>query len=115
VVADYRAKLLQRVNEFLESRGKAMAESEVIREVAVFADRADITEEMQRLGSHVLRAGELLRGGAEVGRKLEFLVQEMLREVNTIGSKSPDVRISHHVVEMKSCVDKLREQAANLE
>ena len=115
VVAKYRERLLERVNEFLEGRARAMEAEGVIREVAVFADRADITEELQRLGAHVERARELLAGGGVIGRGLEFLVQEMLREVNTVGSKSPDVAITHRVVEMKSCVDRLKEQAANLE
>lgn len=114
VVARYREKLLQRVNEFLEGRAKAMEDSDVIREVAVFADRIDIAEELQRLGSHMTKARELLQADGIIGRNLEFLVQEMLREVNTLGSKSPDVSIAHRVVEMKSCIDKLKEQAANL-
>lgn len=115
MVASYRERLLGRVNEFLEGRAQAMETGDVIREVAVFADRVDIAEELQRLGAHVERAEELLAAGGAVGRKLEFLVQEMLREVNTVGSKSPDVAIAHRVVEMKSCVDRLKEQAANLE
>lgn len=114
IVAQYREKLLARVNEFLEGRAKAMDDSDVIREVAVFADRVDVAEELQRLGSHMTKARELLQTGGAIGRNLEFLVQEMLREVNTLGSKSPDVAIAHRVVEMKSCIDKLKEQAANL-
>lgn len=115
VVADYRDRVLLRVNEFLEGRAKAMEPGEVIREVSVFADRVDISEEIQRLEAHRAKAREILEGGGGVGRSFEFLVQEMLREVNTLGSKSPDVRISHLVVRMKSSVDKLKEQAANLE
>ena len=114
VVSHYRAKLLQRVNEFLEGRAKTMDDSDVIREVAVFADRVDITEELQRLGSHVSKTRELFASGGAVGRSLVFLVQEMLREVNTVGSKSPDVTIAHLVVTVKACIDKLKEQAANL-
>lgn len=114
IVTRYRDKLLVRVNEFLEGRAKTMADNDVIREVALFADRVDVAEELQRLGSHLAKARELLQVGGVVGRNFEFLVQEMLREVNTLGSKSPDVAIAHRVVEMKSCIDKLKEQAANL-
>ena len=70
---------------------------------------------VQRLGAHIERAGALLDGGGEVGRAFEFLVQEMLRETNTLGSKSQDVHIAHTVVAMKSAIDRLKEQAANLE
>jgi uncharacterized protein (TIGR00255 family) len=115
VVDAYRSKLLGRVNEFLAGRARAMEDSDVIREVAMFADRVDITEELQRLGSHAERARDLVRAGGTVDRPLEFLVQEIHREVNTIGSKSPDVAIAHRVIEMKSAVDRLKEQAANLE
>ena len=115
VVASYRERLLERVNEFLDGRARAMEPSEVIREVSVFADRVDISEEMQRLDIHIAKARDLLGGGGAVGRNFEFLVQEILREINTLGSKSPDVRVAHLVVRMKSSVDKLKEQAANLE
>ena len=115
VIARYREKLLQRVNEFLEGRATTMEDKDVIREVSMFADRVDITEECQRLASHISKARDLLVASGPVGRNVEFLVQEMLREVNTLGSKSPDVAISHRVVAMKSSIDKLKEQAANLQ
>ncbi len=115
IVGDYRDRVLQRVNEFLDGRAKTLQPEEVIREVSVFADRVDITEEIQRLASHMSRAREVLQDGGVLGRNFEFLVQEMLREVNTLGSKSPDVQIAHLVVRMKSGVDRLKEQAANLE
>lgn len=115
IVEDYRERLLQRVNEFLDGRARAMEPADVIREVAVFADRVDISEEIQRLALHGAKAREVLLGSGPVGRQCEFLVQEMLREVNTLGSKSPDVHVAHLVVRMKSGIDKLKEQAANLE
>jgi uncharacterized protein (TIGR00255 family) len=115
VSADYRRKLLERVNEFLDDRGATLEDRDVVREVALFADRVDISEELQRLDSHLARLRDTLDAGGEVGRGMEFLLQEVLREVNTIGSKSPDVAVSHAVVDMKSLVDKLKEQAANLE
>lgn len=115
VVEAYREKLLGRVNEFLTGRATAMEPGDVIREVAVYADRVDIAEELQRMDSHLDKAEAMFAAGGPLGRNLEFLVQEMLREANTMGSKSPDVEISHKVVEMKSMIDKLKEQAANLE
>lgn len=115
VVVQHRDRLLQRVNEFLEGRGRTMEQHEVVREIAVFAERVDITEEIERLTMHTLKARQLLEGPGPAGRSLEFLAQEMLREVNTLGSKSPDAAIAHLVVEMKSRLDKVKEQAANLE
>ncbi|MBK8975543.1 MAG: YicC family protein [Planctomycetes bacterium] len=115
VAADYRQRLLARVNEFLDDRGATLEDRDVVREVALFADRVDVSEELQRLRSHTARLRDTLEAGGEVGRGMEFLLQEVLREVNTIGSKSPDVAVSHAVVDMKSLVDKLKEQAANLE
>ena len=115
VFADYRSKLLARVNEVLADQAKPLTPSDVIREVALYADRVDVTEELQRITAHVGRVGELLAAGGEIGRTLEFLLQELLREVNTVGSKSQDVEIAHDVVSMKASVDKLRELVANLE
>ncbi len=112
---EYRERLLARVEEFVTARGVQLEAGDVVREVALFADRVAIAEELQRLGTHLSRLRELLAGGGAIGRKLEFLLQEVLREVNTIGSKSPDVAIAHDVVAMKAAVDKLKEQAANVE
>jgi uncharacterized protein (TIGR00255 family) len=114
VAADYRHKLLTRVNEFLAERANAMEDRDVIREVALFADRVDTSEELQRLDSHMAEVRAQLDAGGPSGRSLEFLVQEMLREANTLGSKSPDVEIAHLVVRIKSSIEKLKEQAANL-
>jgi uncharacterized protein (TIGR00255 family) len=115
VVADHRDKLLRRVNEFLEGQARAMEDGDVIREVALYADRVDIAEELQRLESHVAKAAEVLSSGGHVGRRMEFLLQEMLREANTVASKSPDTEIAHRIVSVKSCIDRLKEQAQNLE
>lgn len=115
LVAAQRERLLERVNEFLAGRGLSIEPDDVVRELAVYAERTDVAEEVQRLGAHIARAHELLDDGGEVGRSFEFLVQEMLRETNTLGSKSPDVQIAHTVVAMKSAIDRLKEQAANLE
>lgn len=115
VVANHRQRLLQRVNEFLEGQARAMEDQDVLREVALFADRVDITEELQRTRTHIHKLRQFLQEGGQIGRSVEFLLQELLREVNTLGSKSPDADISHRVVQMKSGIDKLKEQAANLE
>ncbi len=115
VVEEYRRRLLERVNEFLVDRAPQLEDDAVIREVAVFADRGDVREEIDRLGIHISRMGEQLSSGGALGRSLDFLAQEMLREVNTIGSKAADVEIAHAVVAMKSAIDRIKEQAANLE
>jgi uncharacterized protein (TIGR00255 family) len=115
LVTSQRERLLERVNEFLAERGLSIEPDNVVRELAVFAEKTDVAEEIQRLRAHIERAHQLLDGGGEVGRRFEFLVQEMLRETNTLGSKSPDVQIAHTVVAMKTAIDRLKEQAANLE
>ena len=111
----YREKLLARVGEVLAAHAARLEPSDVAQQVALFADKADVTEEIERLRSHLARARAMLAAGGAVGRSLEFLIQEMLREVNTIGSKSPDVEIAHEIVAMKSTVVRLKEQVANLE
>jgi uncharacterized protein (TIGR00255 family) len=85
------------------------------REIAVLADRTDVAEEVARLRSHVAQAREALAQGGAVGRRLDFLSQEMGRETNTIGSKSQDVEIGRAVVAMKVAVERFKEQVANLE
>jgi uncharacterized protein (TIGR00255 family) len=85
------------------------------QEVVIFVDRMDVTEEIVRLRSHCDQFGEMLAAGGELGRKLEFLLQEMLREANTIGSKSSDAPIAREVVELKAELEKLREQVQNVE
>jgi uncharacterized protein (TIGR00255 family) len=88
---------------------------DLVREVAVYADRVDVAEEFQRLRTHTDALNKLLTEGGEVGRRLEFLLQELLRETNTLGSKSPDTEVAHAVVAMKSCISVIKEQVANLE
>jgi uncharacterized protein (TIGR00255 family) len=115
IIANHRQKLLERVNQFLEGQARTMEDADVLREVALFADRVDVTEELDRLAVHLEQARALLAAGGEVGRKLEFLLQEVLREINTLGSKSPDAAMARTVVDMKAAIDRAREQAANLE
>jgi protein translocase SecG subunit len=112
---DHRRRLLERMNEFLSTRGASLEPKDLVREVALFADKVDVGEEIQRLASHVAKARSLLAGGGELGRALEFLLQEMLREINTLGSKVPDVAVAHAVVAMKLAIERLKEQAQNIE
>lgn len=115
VVSDYRQRTLDRVRQAVADAGVVLSAESIIREVALFADRTDVSEEVARLTSHLDQFAELVRKGDEAGRKLEFVIQEMGRETNTIGSKAGDVSVSRHVVEMKSALEKLREQVQNVE
>ena len=114
VVAEHRQRLLERVAKVLESHQASLSENDLIREVALLADRSDISEELVRLESHVEQFRSLLADTAP-GRSLDFLAQELGREANTIGSKSVDVTIAHAVVDLKSQIERIREQAANIE
>ena len=113
VVVEYRQKLKARLEQLLE--GAEMDESRLAQEVALLADRSDITEELVRLSSHFNQFDEALRSGEPVGRKLDFLMQEMNREVNTIGSKSNDSGITNLVIQIKAEMEKMREQVQNVE
>src|SRR5437764_739047 len=90
-------------------------EPDLIKEVAVFAERADIAEEIQRLGHHLESFEEACRTDEHAGRKLDFITQEMLREANTIASKANDAPIARHIVEIKGAIDRLKEQVQNVE
>ena len=112
VVAEYRDKLHQRIAALTEGE---IDESRLITEVAIFADRAAIDEELVRLLSHIAAIRETVELAEPVGRKLDFLVQELNREVNTIGSKASDTMIAQAVVSAKGEIEKLREQVQNVE
>lgn len=112
VVEQYRDRLNKKMTEFLA--GQAV-EDRILTEVAFFADKADISEEVTRLESHVSQFSEIMKAKEPLGRKLDFLLQEMNREVNTIGSKANDSRIAKEVVEMKSLLEKIKEQVQNIE
>jgi uncharacterized protein (TIGR00255 family) len=113
VAGTYREQLLQR----LRAAGLALdiGDERVLKEVALFADRSDIAEEITRLRSHFVQLTELLRSEAEVGRKAEFILQEIGREIHTIGSKANDLAISQQVIEFKNELERVREQIANVE
>ncbi|CAM2821084.1 YicC/YloC family endoribonuclease [Paenibacillus sediminis] len=114
VVSDYREKLRRRLTE-LQDESFGFDEYKFGMEIAVFADRSNIDEELTRLHSHFEQCRGLLGADEPVGRKLDFLIQEMNREVNTIGSKANHLALVNSVVEMKAELEKIREQAANIE
>ncbi|MSN26724.1 MAG: YicC family protein [Geobacter sp.] len=113
VVAEYRQKLRTRLEQLLE--GSELDEARLAQEIALMADRSDITEELVRLASHFSQFDEALGLTEQVGRKLDFLMQEMNREVNTIGSKSNDAELTALVVRIKAEMEKMREQVQNVE
>ncbi len=115
VVETYRERTLARVTELLSKSDIDLDAAHLVREVSVFADRCDINEEITRLQAHLDQFENFLNEKKSQGRKLDFLTQEMNREVNTIGSKANHVEIAHHVVEMKSAVEKIRENLQNIE
>lgn len=112
-VADYRAKLENRMSEVLQS--KEIDTSRILMEAAIFADRVAISEETVRLKSHIEQLRLMLKSAEPVGRKLDFLIQELNREANTIGSKGNDAEMARIVVDLKSEIEKIREQVQNIE
>ncbi len=112
-VADYRARLEAKLREVLENT--ALDESRILTEAAIFADKVAVDEETVRLRSHLEQMNTMLDAGGAVGRKLDFLLQEMNREANTIGSKCTDVRLARVVVDIKAELEKIREQTQNIE
>ncbi len=112
-VADYRARLEAKMREVLENT--AIDESRILTEAAIFADKVAVDEETVRLRSHLSQMEEMLTTGGATGRKLDFLLQEMNREANTIGSKCTDVRLARVVVDIKAELEKIREQTQNIE
>lgn len=113
VAPNYRELLLQRLRQ--AELQLDVGDERVLREIALFADRCDVTEELTRLRSHLDQLGTLLKSDAEIGRKSEFILQEIGREVNTIGSKANDLTISKAVIELKNELERVREQIANVE
>jgi uncharacterized protein (TIGR00255 family) len=113
VPAGYREQLMKRLRD--AGLELDLADERVLREIALFADRCDVTEEITRLRSHFEQFATLLKSDAEIGRKAEFILQEIGREVNTIGSKANDVTIARAVIELKNELERVREQMANVE
>lgn len=114
VVVEYKTKLNDRINELIEN-DTILDKDRLNNEVAFFADKASIDEEIVRLNSHIKQLELILEEEGSIGRKLDFLIQEFNREINTIGSKSSDTIITSHVVELKSEIEKIREQIQNIE
>ena len=112
-VSAYRARLTQRMTEVLES--VPLDEGRILTEAAIFADRVAVDEETTRLKSHIAQIRETLASGEAVGRKLDFLLQEVYRETNTIGSKCNDVELGKIVIALKAEIEKIREQVQNIE
>lgn len=112
-VAEYREKLLQKLNEVLGAAG--IDESRIVTEAAIFADKVAVDEETVRLRSHMSQLKTMINGSSPTGRKIDFLIQEFNREANTIGSKCQNADIAHVVVDLKSEIEKIREQIQNIE
>ena len=115
VIESYQQRLVDRINALLKEHDLTVDPSAVVREVGVFADRVDISEEVVRLRSHLEQFDLIMTSETAAGRKLEFLIQEMLRETNTIGSKANDADIARHVVNIKTNIERLREMIQNVE
>lgn len=115
VVDAYRLRLRERLNQLLAEFDVTAAPSDAVREVGIFAERCDISEEIVRLRSHLEQFESYLRSAESSGRKLEFLTQEMFREANTIGSKANDAEIARHVIEIKTAIERVREMIQNVE
>lgn len=114
----YRNRLQSKIERILKEHGLEVQSVDLLREAQVYADRVDISEEITRLGSHLEMFSEVLQGGDQpqpTGRKLDFILQEMFRETNTIGSKAADAEVSEHVVEIKCAIERMRELVQNLE
>lgn len=115
VVVDYTAKLRERIAELLAGSA-VVPEDRILTEAAIFADKCAIDEEITRLNSHLLQLKKIIGSDNEAeGKKLDFLVQEMNREANTIGSKANDITITNYMLEIKSEIEKIREQVQNIE
>ena len=114
VAKEYTEKLYERIKEIVEDKIE-VPEERILTEAAIFADKSNITEELVRLGSHIEQLGKFLSGDGPVGKKLDFLIQEMNREANTIGSKSNDLEITSHMLDAKAEIEKIREQVQNIE
>jgi uncharacterized protein (TIGR00255 family) len=115
VVADYRTRLTERLQRMLSEVNVQLDPADLIREIGLFADRSDISEEIVRLRSHLLQFQDTMKLPECAGRKLDFLTQEMFRETNTIGSKANDVEIARHVIDIKTAVERIREMIQNIE
>lgn len=111
----YREHIKGKIQEYLVSLEASISEDRFLQEIALLADKTDITEEIVRFRSHVVQLTNTLKMDEPIGRKLDFIIQEMNREVNTIGSKAMDITLTDHVVQLKCELEKVREQVQNIE
>lgn len=115
VVTNYQERLTDKINKLLETHDVTLNEGDLAREIGLYADRCDITEEVVRLNSHLEQFRTVMQSATSQGRKLDFITQELFREVNTIGSKANDTTIANSVVEAKTIIERIREQVQNIE
>lgn len=111
----HKNKMIERVEQLLEDMKVSMDDNRLANELAIYADKTNIDEEIVRIRTHVQQISQMLTFKEPMGRKLDFLIQELNREINTIGSKSPDLEISNIVIELKSDIEQIREQVQNIE
>ena len=115
VIADYRTKLEHRIRTTLASLGHQADEMDLLREILVYADRCDVSEEITRLASHLVQFRSAIDQTDSQGRRIEFLIQELFREANTIGSKANDSQMSQLVISIKTTIEQMRELVQNVE
>lgn len=115
VETEYRNKIKTRMEEILKTFGFEVQEQRILQEAAIYADKSNVTEEVVRFRTHISQLLETMAKGDGIGRKLDFIIQEMNREINTIGSKTSDIEVTSLVVNLKSEIEKIREQVQNIE
>lgn len=115
IESEYQQKLMTRLSDMLKNMGQNIDDQRIVQEAAILADKANVTEEIVRFRSHIIQLKETVEGEDSVGRKMDFILQEMNREVNTIGSKSSKIEITNVVVDLKCELEKIREQIQNIE
>jgi len=113
IMKKYTNRIRKKISELIDT--KKYDENRILMEVALFADKIDINEEAERMESHIAQMKDYLKSSEPAGRQMEFLLQEMLRETNTIGAKVSDIRVTKNVIKIKECIEKLREQVRNIE
>lgn len=115
LIEEYVVKLEKRIKEILNTTTQEIDKTRLEQEVVIYADKCSVEEEVTRLGSHIYQLKDLLKSDETVGKKLDFLIQEMNREINTIGSKANNLKITNYVVDVKTQIENIREQVQNIE
>lgn len=114
MMSSYRDRLKARIEDLLAGSNIQLAQDDLLKEVSIYAERSDVSEELSRLTSHLQQFHEGLTSSEAAGRKMDFIAQEMLREANTIGSKAGDADVARHVIEIKGAIDRIKEQVQNI-